>query len=165
MIVQASLKDLDEIVDIINESKQYLKDNGVPQWLGPYPNKETLSKNIEDNIGYVYKENSEILGYFVIKEYDPNYDYIEDGKWLDDSKYVAIHTMAVKDKGKGLGDKIFKLLKNKYNHIRIDTHKLNIPMNKCLLKNDFKYCGIIYVEDKTKRNAYEYVKEKSYGTK
>ena len=41
------------------------------------------------------------------------------------------------------------------NSIKIDTHKDNISMQKLLEKNDFKYCGIIYLEDGSQRIAFE----------
>lgn len=39
--------------------------------------------------------------------------------------------------------------------IKVDTHEENISMQKLLKKNNFKYCGIIYLEDKSKRIAFE----------
>ena len=39
--------------------------------------------------------------------------------------------------------------------IKVDTHKDNISMQKLLRKNDFKYCGIIYLEDGSERIAFE----------
>ena len=54
---------------------------------------------------------------------------------------------------------MFSYLKENYNHLRVDTHALNKAMNNCLLKNDFKYVGIVYMEDKTLRNAYEWLRK------
>jgi len=53
---------------------------------------------------------------------------------------------------------MFDEIKEKYDHIRVDTHDGNISMNKCLLKNKFKYCGVIHLKDGSPRNAYEYKK-------
>ena len=39
--------------------------------------------------------------------------------------------------------------------IRIDTHEDNKPMRRFLEKCGFKFCGIIYLEDGSKRLAYE----------
>lgn len=39
--------------------------------------------------------------------------------------------------------------------IRVDTHRDNISMQKMLLKNGFKYCGIIYLKDGSERLAYD----------
>ena len=37
----------------------------------------------------------------------------------------------------------------------MDTHEDNISMQRLLEKNNFKYCGIIYLEDGNKRIAFE----------
>ena len=39
--------------------------------------------------------------------------------------------------------------------LRIDTHRGNVVMRKMLEKNDFCYCGIIYLENGDERVAYE----------
>ena len=41
--------------------------------------------------------------------------------------------------------------------IKIDTHEQNLGMQHILRKNGYTYCGVIYVEDGTKRLAYEKV--------
>ena len=75
-----------------------------------------------------------------------------------------MHRVAVHDRYKGKG--IFKeLIKEAENlalnkgifSIKIDTHRDNISMQKAVLKNDFKKCGIIYLEDGSERIAFEKV--------
>ena len=72
----------------------------------------------------------------------------------------------MKVNGLGLSSKIIKyveelcLNKDVYS-IKIDTHEENISMQKLLEKNDFKYCGIIYLADKSKRVAFEKVLNKN----
>ena len=39
--------------------------------------------------------------------------------------------------------------------IKIDTQKDNMSMQKLLIKNNFKYCGLIYLEDGSERVAFE----------
>ena len=39
--------------------------------------------------------------------------------------------------------------------LKIDTHKDNIPMQKVLLRNGFKFCGIIHLENGDERLAYQ----------
>ena len=41
--------------------------------------------------------------------------------------------------------------------LRIDTHRQNIPMQNSLVKNGFRYCGIIYLESGDERIAYQKV--------
>ena len=157
MIRKATLKDLDEIMPMINNGRKHIQEYGIPQWINGYPSTETISEDINNDRGYVLVEDDEIVGYFVLLKHDPCYDKI-DGKWIDDSPYIAVHRTVTKYFNKGLGSLMFDEIKEKYNHIRVDTHEGNISMNKCLLKNKFKYCGVIYLADGAPRNAYEYKK-------
>lgn len=158
IIVKANLNDLDQVVKITEETRAYFKEVGIPQWQNAYPSRDTFDNDIKLERLYVAKDNDKVIGFFALVYPDHNYDYIEDGKWQDNSQYIAIHRMAIdKDyKGRGFAGKIFDYVKEEYDHIRIDTHKNNNSMIRAIIKNDFEYRGIIYVEDGTARNAYEW---------
>lgn len=143
---------------MIEEGRKHIQTYNIPQWINGYPSIDTISEDIREERGYVLIDNDEIVGYFVVINYDPCYDKI-DGQWLNNEPYVAIHRTVTKYFNKGLGSRMFDEIKTKYDHIRVDTHEGNISMNKCLLKNKFKYCGVIYLEDGSPRNAYEYTKK------
>ena len=52
--------------------------------------------------------------------------------------------------------KLEKIVKeNNIYSIKIDTHKINIPMSKTILKAGYKYCGII----KLKRNKMDNLRD------
>lgn len=157
-IVKACLGDVERIVEIANDTRAYFKEVGIPQWQNAYPAYSDFKNDVELERLYVVKENGTVVGFFALVYPDHNYDYIEDGKWQDPSPYVAIHRMAIDKnyKGRGFAGKCFDYVKEEYDHIRIDTHALNYSMIRAILKNDFSYRGIIYVEDKTPRNAYEW---------
>lgn len=157
LIRLANLDDLDIIMQMIENGRAHIQTYHIDQWINGYPSVETISEDINLKRGYLLTDNDEILAYYVVLNHDECYDVI-DGKWLDESEYVAIHRVAVRDTQSGLGTKLFTELKNRHNHIRVDTHEGNISMNKCLLKNDFKYCGVIHLKDGAPRNAYEYTK-------
>lgn len=158
MIRKAKLTELDAIMPMIEDGKKHIQTYNIPQWINGYPSKDTISQDIKNDRGYVFVLDDEIVGYFVIISHDPCYDRIE-GKWLDDSCYIAVHRTCTKYFNRGLGSMMLQEIKKEYSHIRIDTHEGNISMNKCLLKNEFKYCGVIYLEDGSPRNAYEYMKK------
>lgn len=161
-IVKATLNNVDDAYDLIEEAKVYFKNVSIPQWQLGYPNKEDVEEDIKLERLYLLLEENEIVGIFSLVYPDHNYDYIEDGKWFDNSPYIAIHRMVVKEKykGRGYATKIFNYVKENYDHIRVDTHILNESMKRAITKNDFKYCGVIYVKDGSKRNAYEWIRSK-----
>lgn len=163
----ATLNDIDNIMEVITEAKIYLKNQGSTQWNLPdgYPNKIDLINDINKNECYIYLINNNIVGVMVIMENkDENYDEI-DGNWLSDIKYASIHRIAVKldYHHQNVGYKMLslseELIKNKGIYsIKVDTHKLNIPMIKTLKKLNYSYCGIIKLKRSNEdnlRNAYQ----------
>ena len=162
---QAKISDLDQIVEIIELSKKYLKETKVDQWQDGYPAKEDLRRDIESGNSYVLTNKDEIVATTVISlDGESTYNSIFNGEWITNEEYIVMHRVAVHDRYKGKG--IFKeLIKEAENlalnkgifSIKIDTHRDNISMQKAVLKNDFKKCGIIYLEDGSERIAFEKV--------
>ncbi len=156
--------DIEEIMKIIHQAQNYFKNNNIDQWQNGYPNFQVINTDIEHNESYVLVKDSEIIATTVISfSGEKTYDKIYDGNWLtDNNKYAVIHRIAVKDnyKGCGLSHKILEYaenicLENNIHSIRIDTHEENIPMQNLLKRNQYKYCGIIYLDDGAKRIAFE----------
>lgn len=160
---QASISDLDQIVEIIELSKKYLKETKVDQWQDGYPAKEDLRKDIESENSYVLTNKDEIIATTVISlDEESTYNSIFNGEWITNEEYIVMHRVAVHNKYKGKG--IFKdlikeaeklALNSNIFSIKIDTHKDNISMQRALLKSGFKKCGIIYLEDGSERIAFE----------
>ncbi|MCX0359245.1 GNAT family N-acetyltransferase [Clostridium perfringens] len=162
---QANISDLDQIVEIIELSKKYLKETKVDQWQDGYPAKEDLRRDIESGNSYVLTNKGEIVATTVISlDGESTYNSIFNGEWITNEEYIVMHRVAVHDKYKGKG--IFKelikeaesLALNKgISSIKIDTHRDNISMQRAVVKNDFKRCGIIYLGDGSERIAFEKV--------
>ncbi|HAT4246129.1 TPA: GNAT family N-acetyltransferase [Clostridium perfringens] len=162
---QAKISDLDQIVEIIELSKKYLKETKVDQWQDGYPAKEDLIRDIESRNSYVLTNKDEIVATTVISlDGESTYNSIFNGEWITSEDYIVMHRVAVHDKYKGKG--IFKelikeaesLALNKgISSIKIDTHRDNISMQRAVVKNNFQKCGIIYLEDGSERIAFEKV--------
>ncbi len=155
--------DINSIINIIEEAQTYFKENGIDQWQNNYPNIETVKNDISNENGYVLLKDNNIVGTaVVIFDGDKNYEFIYDGEWISNNEYAVIHRIAVDKnyKGLGLSSVIIKnieeiCLNNGIHSIKIDTHEENASMQKLLQKNRFQDCGIIYLEDKSKRIAFE----------
>lgn len=156
-------KDATYIMNIIKQAQDYFKEQGINQWQDNYPSFEIVKNDIKNKNGYVLLKDNNIVGTVVVSfDGEKNYKYIYSGKWVSNDVFAVIHRIAIDSKSKGLGlssiiiKSIEKLCLNKGVHsIKIDTHKENISMQKMLHKNGFLYCGIIYLEDKSERVAFE----------
>lgn len=155
--------DVNNIMNIIKQAQAYFKEQGINQWQDNYPNVETISGDIADKNSYVLlKDNNIVATAAVSFDGEKTYDSIYEGKWISNNEYAVIHRIAVDNnyKGLGLSSQIIKnveqLCLNKCVHsIKIDTYEDNISMKMLLEKNKFQYCGIIYLENRSKRIAFE----------
>lgn len=156
-------KDIESIMKIINEAKEYFKENKINQWQDGYPDTKVIEEDIKNECSYVLLKDNNVVGTSVIDfGGEETYNSIYNGKWISNGKYAVIHRIAIDNNYKGLGiaAKIIKnaeklCIKKGVESIRVDTHKDNISMQRLLKKNGFTYCGIIYLEDKSERVAFE----------
>lgn len=95
----------------------------------------------------------------IINGADPTYDVIENGAWLNDDSYIAVHRVASDGKLHGVVDQIMDYCKMLSHDIRIDTHHDNKIMQGQLERNSFEKCGVIYAWDGTQRIAYHWSAE------
>lgn len=149
--------DIQEISEIYCNAKKYMRENGNPtQWKDSYPNAESATLDMEEGIGYVCVDNGEIVAVFAFcVGNEKTYDKIYDGEWLNGEPYAYIHRIAVKKHGVGIVDFCFKECFKKYGNLKIDTHENNIPMQKVLLRNGFRLCGKILLENGEERLAFQ----------
>ncbi len=157
-IRKAKPGDVDKVVTILNIARQYMRNHGnFAQWTGSYPNGEDAIYHMEKDEFYVGEdENGEVRMCFAFCfGEDETYKVIENGKWLNDEEYGAIHMIASDGTTGGCFVSCLEFCKGIKKNIRIDTHKDNLKMNSILKENGFEFCGIIYVKDGTPRNAYQ----------
>lgn len=149
MIRLATKEDKNEVLKIYNDAKKFIKEYNSPQWQSGYPNEQSFDNDLLNNSIYVNIKENKIVGVATILSYEPTYEIIEYGKWLNDEPYKVIHRIAtsIDSLGKGYASDFLSFINNelKSKNIRIDTHELNKPMIKFLIKNGFEYCGIIYL--------------------
>ena len=146
-------------MDIIDQAKAYLKEQGIDQWQTGYPNIEAILSDIEKQRGYFFLEDGEIFGYACIDyEGEPAYKELK-GEWLSpmDAPYVVVHRMAFAkaNRGKGLADVAFRLVAEQakakgIENFRVDTDEANKIMQSVLKKNGFTYCGVIWFDNSEK---------------
>ena len=155
--------DVNNVMAIIKQAQDYLKEQGIDQWQDNYPNAEIIRNDIINKEAYVLLDDDTLVGTVAVSfKGEKTYKSIHDGSWLSNEDYAVIHRIAVDSKRKGLGlssiilKNIEELCLSKDVHsIKVDTHRENQSMQKWLYKNGFQYCGIIYLEDNSERVAFE----------
>jgi len=145
----ATNHDLKDILEAIHDSARFLKQNKIPQWQSMNcPNEDLIKSDIENKHGYVLLMNDVVCGYAAFSDTNEKvYDDLYRSLNITSEKYIVIHRIASKDsiRGQGLISTFLKLvmrdLSVKINDFRIDTHPLNLFMQKVLKNLDFKYIG------------------------
>lgn len=158
MIIRKTLpSDIDAVMNIYAAAREFMRRSGnANQWGTNHPSRELIESDIESENGFVVEEDGEIICSFFFKiGLDPTYVNIYNGAWLNDKEYGVIHRIAVKYQGRGIVGFVYNHCYDLIDNLKIDTHRDNIPMQKSLLKNGFKYCGIIYLESGDERIAYQ----------
>ena len=150
--------ELDRIMEIYRAAQEYMIMSGNPdQWGHRYPPRELIESDISGGHCHVILDGSEIRGVFALfSEPDPTYGVIEDGQWLRGGPYLTIHRVAGDGKSRGIFAAAAGYCKALSDSIRIDTHKDNKTMQRCLERCGFARCGRITLADGSPREAYQW---------
>ena len=105
-------------------------------------------------------DGSAIVGtfYFALGD-EPNYHRIDGGSWLNDRPYGVVHRITSAPGTRGVASFCLAWCFAQCGNIRIDTHRNNIPMQKTLIKNGYRVCGTIYLENGDERIAFQKAQE------
>lgn len=156
LIRSATMTDLDALQMLFAQGRAFMKKNGnAVQWKNHHPSAELLISDIAAAKSYVCVEDERIIGSFVLQfGDDPTYAVIE-GRWKNSLPYATMHRVVSDGSYPRLFDEMVRWSFAKISNLRADTHALNLPMQKALLRNGFRYCGVIYVADGSPRLAYQ----------
>lgn len=159
MIRLATREDLEEIERVYGTARDFMFAHGnTTQWANGYPWRDLLESDINKGELFVFDDNGKIYGVFAFTAgEDETYKVIENGEWISDEPYSAIHRVGSDGTHKGVMKECFDFCRQRCSHLRIDTHEDNYIMQSALTKCGFKKCGVIYVYDGTPRVAFEIV--------
>jgi len=160
-IRKATIDDMQTILSIYQEARQFMAEIGNPdQWGSEHPREEILKEDISLGQLYVVIDDQKLCGVFALIEgEDPTYRYIE-GAWHYDQDYATIHRIASRRRVHGILQSAITFALSKNSYIRIDTHEKNAPIHHLLQKYGFCRCGMIYLSNGSPRIAYDYLHKK-----
>ena len=145
--------DIDAIIGIIEDGREYLKNQNLPQWQNGYgPKLPQIKSDIECQEGFVLVHNGKAIGYAALYSGEiAAYPGIYDGSWDNTHKhYVTISRVAISKshRGKKLSkpfiDSLINIAINRgFKDIRLDTHKENVIMANIITSAGFKRRGMV----------------------
>lgn len=159
-IRKAEEKDLARIREIYAIARKFMRDHGnLSQWEGEDAPELLLEGDIKKGWLYVLEDTEIRAAFAFIIGEDPVYKVIENGEWISDVEYGAVHRVASDGTVHNVLGKIMDYCKGQISHLRIDTHEKNSVMQHVIEKAGFTSRGIIYVPDGSPRIAYEWIKK------
>lgn len=158
----ATPDDLPQILHVIDDGRAALKLQNSGQWQDGTPSEQTIRSDIEARHFYVAKFDHQVIGVFALLNHEIAYDHLLTGTWDYKVPYRVIHRFAVLRPytNQGVASMMLEaseqLAKSDGVYlIRIDTHELNIPMTKLLLKNGYQIKGTTLIEGTKLRTVFE----------
>ena len=158
MVRKAVPGDIGQILAVYETARAFMRAHGnSTQWGNSHPAKELLLNDIAIGQLYVICDDAGAIDgcFALIAGDDPTYAYIEDGAWLSDAPYATIHRIASSGRRHGVFADCVAFALTQCPHLRVDTHRDNIPMQNAIKSQGFSYCGIIYIDDGSPRLAFE----------
>ena len=146
-------EELDVLLEIVECGRAALAEAGVDQWNDGYPSRESIVSDLAKKVSYtVALGEKPIATAVILTDGEPDYDEINDGRWLQDGPYITVHRVATHKDAKRTGaaslliKKAEEMAKERsFAAVRIDTHRDNLVMQSFLQKNGFIRCGIIHL--------------------
>ena len=145
--------DIEDIMLIVRQARNYLKKHRVDQWQGEYPTQDIFAADIANGECYAVTYGERLAGFFCLTEApESGYDKITDGKWHGEGKYCTLHRMAIEARfrGTGLSDMLIDFADETAKAkdaecVRTDTHRKNKAMQKLLKRKGYVYRGNVLV--------------------
>ena len=156
MLRKAKSTELDEIMLIIEDGREFLRQQEINQWQHGSPSKETIEQDIKEQTSYVYEIDRNIVATAMLTNYDRDYENYPT-LWSKCDNYLVINRVATLKniRNQGIGRQFLSAIvefvkKENIDYIRIDTHKDNKIMRKFL--SDFGFVELDEIKLTMKNN-------------
>ena len=161
----ATLSDLDQVMEAVEDSREVLRKQGNGQWQDGYPNRDDFINDIKNGRLFVISDRNNgdiVVGVCALTYREEDYHHLYEGEWLTDLPYMVMHRVALKKdyQGQGYGKQLFEVFIEQaklegYHSLRIDTHEGNAIMRYLIESFGFLYCGKAILTPNKDRMVFE----------
>ena len=149
----ATEDDIENIMLIMRQARNYLKKHRVDQWQGDYPTQEVFTEAVAEGECYAVTYGERLAGFFCLTDKpESDYDNLTDGKWHGEGKYCKLHRMAVEAqfRSTGISDMMIGFAEETAKsrgaeYMRTHTHRKNKAVQKLLKRKGYAYRGNVLV--------------------
>ncbi|MBQ0139925.1 MAG: GNAT family N-acetyltransferase [Kurthia sp.] len=148
-LLVAKTEHMADILSIIEDGRQTLRELGIAQWQQKYPSIVDIEVDIQAGNSYLLLHNEQIIGTVALLTTEEiAYKDIHGGQWHATLPYLTIHRLAIAKHalGNGIGTVFLKKIEEMAQqkgrtYIRLDTHKKNERMKYIVEKNGYQFAG------------------------
>jgi GNAT superfamily N-acetyltransferase len=140
--------DMPNLMRIVRQAKEIMKHHHSGQWQGSEPSEQTITHDIHQKQYYGLYVDNELVGGCALLPYEDDYHPLVSGQWLNTNPYMVIHRFVIdaEKHRQGFGLALLQSLEevvqaHGIHNIRVDTHELNKPMHRLLIKAGYIQCG------------------------
>ncbi|QWU14005.1 Protein N-acetyltransferase, RimJ/RimL family [Paenibacillus sophorae] len=156
-VVHADSSMAGEVLKLLREAAQWMRDNGLTQWKPEQFKEEDILNYFNEREVYIAMQGGVAAGMFTLQFGDPQY-------WgrRNDESFAYLHRLAVAMpfRGAGLGSKLLKFAAEMAkasgrSGLRLDTIADNVKLNRYYQSQGFRYMGTHDVGGGRLVNLYE----------
>lgn len=85
--------ELEVVMKIIEDGREFLKEQGVNQWQHGAPSRDTIINDINEGISYIYDKSGVIVGAVMLIIFDEDYENYSIF-WVENNSYLSIHCIS-----------------------------------------------------------------------
>jgi ribosomal protein S18 acetylase RimI-like enzyme len=146
----AQMEELEALHAIVKDATKQMDEQGIPQWDDVYPDKETVTQDIERREMYVIEQNGRAAGIIVInEEQPPEYAAVP---WMYAGRALVVHrlTIAPAHQRSGLATRLMDLAEatavaQRYDCVRLDAFMQNPAAVSLYEKRGYRKAGIVHL--------------------
>ncbi len=166
-MIKAASAELEILNKLYTDCIDHLNKNGIFQWDGSYPNKNTCMKSIAEESHYIFQNDAdEPVGAVVLNELQADEWKAISWKYQED-KTLIIHALAIDplSQGRGYGQRILEMCEEYgreqgYTAMRLDAFSENPAAVRLYEKNGYERAGELIFDFKPEGHQLYYCYER-----
>ncbi len=149
----ATLKNIDEVMFLVADAKEYMHATGNYQWDENYPLRQHFETDIINDDLWLFNGNNALAGFICINRVQPVEYNTSDWETPEDSLVVHRMVIARQFAGRGIGQQMMQFAEEKAREagltsIRSDTNSKNSVMLHIFSKLGYRFTGNIVLRNK-----------------
>lgn len=137
-----TIKELDEIMSIMDDARHYQRECGFRQWEDGYPSRKIIEEDILQGRARIFTKESKIAAYAALADQDDEYERLKN-IWQYSGRYGVIHRIAMAHdfRSSGIAPQVIRLCEEDFCSLGIEIMRIDTGVNNQAMQNLMQRCG------------------------